>query len=75
MSSDHNSFSALLKHANRLLEKENKEKIEIIGVPYNKQINETVKFVSLLEENKSQLFNIKSPTFRKLLTDLISHNK
>ena len=75
MSSDHNSFSVLLKHANRLLEKENKEKIEIIGVPYNKQINETVKFVSLLEENKSQLFNIKSPTFRKLLTDLISHNK
>jgi hypothetical protein len=75
MSSDHNSFSVLLKHANRLLEKENKEKIEIIGVPYNKQINETVKFVSLLEENKSILFNIKSPTFRKLLTDLISHNK
>jgi len=75
MSSDHNSFSVLLKHANRLLEKENKEKIEIIGVPYNKQINETVKFVSLLEENKSQLFNIKSPTFRKLLTGLISHNK
>lgn len=75
MSSDHNSFSVLLKHANRLLEKENKEKIEIIGVPYNKQINETVKFVSLLEENKSKLFNIKSPTFRKLLTDLISHNK
>ena len=75
MSSDYNSFSVLLKHANRLLEKENKEKIEIIGVPYNKQINETVKFVSLLEENKSQLFNIKSPTFRKLLTDLISHNK
>jgi len=75
MSSDHNSFYVLLKHANRLLEKENKEKIEIIGVPYNKQINETVKFVSLLEENKSKLFNIKSPTFRKLLTDLISHNK
>ena len=75
MSSDYNSFSVLLKHANRLLEKENKEKIEIIGVPYNKQINETVKFVSLLEENKSQLFNIKSPTFRKLLTGLISHNK
>ena len=75
MSSDHNSFSVLLKHANRLLEKENKEKIEIIGVPYNKQINETVKFVSIIEENKSKLFNIKSPTFRKLLTDLISHNK
>ena len=75
MSSDHNSFSVLLKQENRLLEKENKEKIEIIGVPYNKQINETVKFVSLLEEKKSQLFNIKSPTFRKLLTDLISHNK
>jgi Fe-Mn family superoxide dismutase len=75
MSSDHNSFALLLKHANRLLEKENKERIEIIGVPYNKQINETVKFVSILEENKSELFNIKSPTFRKLLTDLVSHNK
>jgi Fe-Mn family superoxide dismutase len=75
MSSDYNSFALLLKHANRLLEKENKERIEIIGVPYNKQINETVKFVSILEENKSELFNIKSPTFRKLLTDLVSHNK
>jgi len=75
MSSDYNSFTLLLKHANRLLEKENKERIEIIGVPYNKQINETVKFVSILEENKSELFNIKSPTFRKLLTDLVSHNK
>jgi superoxide dismutase len=69
------AFSVLLEHTNNLLEKENKEKIEIIGVPINKQINETIRFVLFLENNKSRFFNTNSSVFKKLLSIIESYNQ
>jgi Fe-Mn family superoxide dismutase len=69
------AFSVLLEHTNNLLEKENKEKIEIIGVPITKQINETIRFVLFLENNKSRFFNTNSSVFKKLLSIIESYNQ
>ena len=64
----HKVFSILLEQTNNILEFEKKQKLTIVGLPYNQQINETIKFLLFLEENKNKFFDRDSQTLKKIIS-------
>ena len=75
LNTNYSCFCILLNDVNKVLIRQNRKPINLIGQTPFIQISETKKFVKILDEFKERIFNTESPTFKNLMETLgITHN-
>lgn len=70
LNTNYTCFCILLNDINKVLEYENKPKINLVGKTPFEQISETKKFVKVMDEYKTRIFNTNSSTFINLMSTL-----
>lgn len=67
LNTNFNAFCILLRDLNKVLRREGKKTLTIVGLPPREQIIETKIFVNYLEEYKDRIFDESSATFQGIL--------
>ena len=75
LNTNYTCFCILLNDVNKVLSYENQPKIDLVGKTPFEQINETKKFVKVLEKYKYRIFDKNSATFSNLMSTLTKTNK
>lgn len=75
LNTNYNAFCVLYHDLNSVLRYDGKPELQLIGLPPFQQVNETKKFVRLLDEYKNRIFSTKSGTFQNVMSILGSTNK
>jgi hypothetical protein len=75
LNTNYNAFCVLYHDLNSVLKYDGKPELQLVGLPPFQQVNETKKFVRLLDEYKNRIFSSKSGTFQNVMAILGSTNK
>ena len=70
LNTNYSGFCILINDINKLLVSQNQPKLQLIGQPPKKQIDEVKRMVSIIEQFKFRIFSTKSKTFQNLISSL-----
>jgi len=67
INTNYSCFCVLLNDVNKVLRSQSKPEIQILGLTPKEQIEETKKFINVIDEYKSRIFDPNSSTFNKII--------
>lgn len=67
INTSYSCFCVLLNDVNKVLRSQSRPEIQILGVTPKEQIEQTKKFLNVIDEYKTRIFNPNSSTFNKII--------
>jgi hypothetical protein len=67
INTNYSCFCVLLNDVNKVLRSQSRPEIQILGVTPKEQIEQTKKFLNVIDEYKTRIFNPNSSTFNKII--------